>query len=151
MEELKNKIEKLNSNIEFSEKTSQFLTVTVSKEDLHVFLNNLKEDKNLAFDYLFCMTGMDYGKELGVIYHLEATTYRHQLVVKVNLEDRENPTLDSVVDIWKTAEYNEMEIFDFFGIKFNNHPNLKRLFLTPDWNGFPLRKDYVDEDNMVLR
>ena len=150
-EELQHKITSLNSNVEFTEEASQFLNVSVSKEELHQLCADLKSDNDLSFDYLFCMTGIDYGKELGVIYHLESVKYRHQLVVKVKTEDRENPTFDSVTDIWKTAEFNEMEIFDFFGIKFNNHPNLKRLFLTPEWNGFPLRKDYVDTENMVVR
>lgn len=150
-EELKNSIAAINSNLEFTEEASQFLNVTVLKEDLHKLCEQLKADDNLAFDYLFCMTGMDYGKELGIIYHLESVKHRHQVVVKVKTDDRENPEFDSVTDIWKTAEFNEMEIFDFFGIKFTNHPNLKRLFLTPEWNGFPLRKDYVDEENMVIK
>ena len=75
----------------------------------------------------------------------------HQIVVKVKTADRENPNLDSVCDIWRTAEFHEREVFDFFGIKFNNHPNLKRLFLTENWEGFPLRKDYVDEVNMIIK
>lgn len=163
-EELQNKISSLSSNLEFAEEASQFLNVTVAKDELFDFCKKLKEDKALAFDYLFCLTGMDYGKELGVIYHLESTTLRHQLVVKVQTEDRENPIFDSLVAIWKTAEFHELEVFDFFGVKFNNHPslepknhphlkpgNLKRLFLTPEWNGFPLRKDYVDEDNMIIK
>ena len=150
-EELQISIAKINANLEFTEEASEFLNITVSKEDLHQLCKDLKLDTDLSFDYLFCMTGIDYGKELGVIYHLESIKYRHQIVVKVKTDDRDNPTLDSVTDIWKTAEFNEMEIFDFFGIKFNNHPNLKRLFLTPDWNGFPLRKDYVDTDNMVVK
>ena len=150
-EELQHKIAKLNSNLEFTEEASQFLNITVSKEDLFDLCKSLKEDTNLSFDYLFCLTGMDYGKELGVIYHLESIIHRHQLVVKVNLDDRENPTLDSLTPIWKTAEFHVMEVFDFFGIKFNNHPNLKRLFLTPEWSGFPLRKDYIDTENIVLK
>ena len=58
---------------------------------------------------------------------------------------------DTVCNIWKTAEFHEREVFDFFGIKFSNHPNLKRLFLTEEWEGFPLRKDYVDDINMVIK
>jgi len=149
--EIQHKVAAINSNLEFTEEASQFLTVTVAKEDLFSLCENLKQDKVLAFDYLFCLTGIDYGEELGVIYHLESTIHRHQLVVKVNLKDRENPVLDSLTQIWKTAEFHEMEVFDFFGIKFNNHPNLKRLFLTPEWSGFPLRKDYVDEENIVIK
>jgi len=150
-EELQNKIASINNSLEFTEEASEFLNITVNKDDLHKLCTDLKSDTDLSFDYLFCMTGIDYGKELGVIYHLESIKHRHQIVVKVKTEDRENPVLDSVTDVWKTAEFNEMEIFDFFGVKFNNHPNLKRLFLTPDWNGFPLRKDYVDVDNMVIK
>jgi NADH:ubiquinone oxidoreductase subunit C len=99
---------------------------------------------------LFCLSGVDWGEELGVIYHLESTVYRHIVVVKVKTSDRDNPNFDSVWDIWRTAEFHEREAFDFFGIKFNNHPNLKRLFLTENWEGFPLRKDYVDDVNMVI-
>ena len=105
----------------------------------------------MKFNYAFCITGMDWGKELGVIYHLESTELKHRIVVKVMTEDRENPTLDSVHDIWQTADFHELEVYDFFGIKFNNHPKLRRLFLTPEWEGFPLRKDYVDEANMVIK
>ena len=133
------------------EEESEFLQVVVQKENLLKFCNSLKNDPKTKFDYLFCLTGMDWGKELGVIYHLESTTLKHELVVKVKTEDRENPELDSVWEIWRTAELHEMEVFDFFGIKCKNHPNLKRLFLTPDWTGFPLRKDYVDEANMVIK
>ena len=97
------------------------------------------------------MSGGDWDPELDVVYHLESTTLRHIIVVKVKTSDRENPTLDSVCDIWRTAEFHEREVFDFFGIKFTNHPNLKRLFLTDEWVGFPLRKDYVDEINMVIK
>lgn len=136
---------------EFSEEESQFLNVTVPKEQLYHVCSQLKSHPDLKFDYLFCLTGMDWGTDLGVIYHLESIDYRHNIVVKVKTDDRENPTLDSVCDIWQTAEFHEMEVFDFFGIKFNNHPNLKRLFLTPDWDGYPLRKDYVDEANMIVK
>jgi len=137
--------------LEFSEEGSEFLNVTVPAEELHEICEKLKDTPELKFDYLFCLTGIDWGKELGVIYHLESTEYRHNIVVKVKTADRENPKIDSVNDIWRTAEFHEMEVFDFFGIRFNNHPNLKRLFLTPDWEGYPLRKDYVDEENMVIK
>ena len=75
----------------------------------------------------------------------------HCVVVKVKTSDRENPVLDTVSDIWRTAEFHEMEVFDFFGIRFNDHPNMKRLFLPPEWEGYPLRKDYEDEVNMVIK
>ncbi|WP_457619246.1 NADH-quinone oxidoreductase subunit C [Lutibacter sp.] len=150
-EDLQSIINNLGSNLEFSSEASEFLNVLVPKEQLHSVCNQLKTNPNLKFNYAFCITGMDWGKDLGVIYHLESTEFKHQIVVKVMIDDRENPVLDSVHDIWQTAEFHELEIFDFFGIKFNNHPKLRRLFLTPDWDGYPLRKDYVDEANMIVK
>jgi NADH/F420H2 dehydrogenase subunit C len=150
-EELQNLIGSWNPDLEFFEEGSQFLNITVKPEQLHELMTQLKNNKQTQFDYLFCLTGVDWEKELGVIYHLESTNLRHIVVVRVKTEDRENPNFDTVCDIWATAEFHEREVFDFFGIKFNNHPNLKRLFLTEEWDGFPLRKDYVDEVNMVIK
>ena len=150
-EALQNLISSWNSELEFTEEGSQFLNILVKATDFHQLMSQLKSNSETSFDYLFCVTGIDLGKELGVIYHLESTTYRHIIVVKIKTDDRENPTFDTVSDIWKTADFQEREVFDFFGIKFNNHPNLKRLFLTDEWEGFPLRKDYVDEVNMVVK
>ncbi len=150
-EDLQNIINSFGENLEFTTEESEFLNVIVPKEQLHEVCEQLKINPDLKFDYLYCLTGMDWGGDLGVIYHLESTELKHLVVVKVKTDDRENPTLDSVCDIWRTAEFHEMEVYDFFGIKFNNHPNLKRLFLTPDWDGWPLRKDYVDEANMIIK
>ena len=149
--EIQDIVKSWGEGFEFSDEESQFLNVIVPKEQLHNVCSQLKSHPDLKFDYLFCLTGMDWGTDLGVIYHLESIDYRHNIVVKVKTDDRENPTMDSVCDIWQTAEFHEMEVFDFFGIRFNNHPNLKRLFLTPDWDGYPLRKDYVDEANMIIK
>ena len=137
--------------LEFTEEGSQFLNIIVQPLQLHQLMSQLKSNSETKFDYLFCLSGVDWGKELGVVYHLESTTHRHIVVVKVKTEDRENPAFDTVSNIWLTAKFHEREVFDFFGIKFNNHPNLKRLFLTEEWDGFPLRKDYVDEINMVIK
>ena len=150
-EALQNLISSWIPELEFTEEKSQFLNITVQPEQLHQLMTQLKSNSETNFNYLFCLSGLDWRTALGVVYHLESTTHRHQLVVKVKTEDRENPTFDSVWTIWRTAEFYEREVFDFFGIKFNNHPNLKRLFLTEDWDGFPLRKDYVDEINMIIK
>lgn len=150
-QEIQNTLEKWSENLEFSEEASEFLNVTVPKEELLEICKKLKESPDLDLDHMFCLTGIDWGKELGVIYHLESIEKKHSLVVKVKTEDRENPVLDSVNEIWRTAEFHEMEVYDFLGIKFTGHPNLKRLFLPPDWTGFPLRKDYTDEANMVIK
>lgn len=139
------------SLLEFTEENTQFLNITVQPEQFYALMHQLKTNKETHFNYLFCLSGVDWGEELGVVYHLESTVHRHIIVVKVNTKDRETPNLDSVYNIWATAEFHEREVFDFFGIRFNNHPNLKRLFLTEDWDGYPLRKDYVDEINMVIK
>ncbi len=139
------------SLLEFTEEGSQFLNILVKPETLHELMLQLKNNNKTNFDYLFCLSGVDWGKELGVVYHLESTTHRHTVVVKVKTNNRETPNFDTVCDIWATAEFHEREVFDFFGIKFNNHPNLKYLFLTEDWEGYPLRKDYVDEVNMIIK
>ena len=89
------------------------------------------------------------GKYLMVVYHLESTKQGHTIVLKVKTEDRQNPVFDTVCDIWRTAEFHEREIFDLLGIRFNNHPDLRRLFLDENWVGYPLRKDYQDEVNIV--
>jgi NADH/F420H2 dehydrogenase subunit C len=135
----------------FTEEESEFLNIEVQPEDLHSLMGRLKSRKETQFDYLFCLSGVDWGEELGVVYHLESTVHRHIVVVKVKTKDRNNPVFDSVYDIWATADFHEREVYDFFGIKFNNHPNLKCLFLTEDWVGYPLRKDYEDNVNMVIK
>jgi len=139
------------AHLESTEEGSQFLNISIDPDYLHELMSWLKTDQQTRFDYLFCLTGVDWGKELGVVYHLESTIHRHILVVKVQTTDREDPIFDSVQDIWPTANFHEREVFDLFGIKFKGHPNLKRLFMPEDWNGFPLRKDYEDEVNMVVK
>ena len=139
------------ADLEFWEEGSEFLNIEVAPDQLHGLMSALKENEETKFDYLYCLTGVDWGEELGVIYHLESTEYRHRIVVRVKTADRENPTLDTVSNIWATADFHEREVFDFFGIKFKGHPNLKRLFLTDEWEGYPLRKDYVDEINMIIK
>ena len=150
-QDIQDTISQWKEGLEFSEEESEFLNVTVGKEDLREISLKLRDTPGLSFDYLFCLTGIDWGQELGVIYHLESIDKNHSIVVKVKTSDRENPVLDTVSDIWRTAEFHEMEVFDFFGIRFTGHPNMKRLFLPPEWQGYPLRKDYEDEVNMVIK
>ncbi len=116
---------------------------TVPVAAFRTFAETLKNDPELAFDFLRCLTGMDWGEEgLGVVYHLESTGLGHQLIVKIVTPDRENPVLPTVSDIWKAAELNEREVYDFLGIHFIDHPDMRRLYLRDDWVGHPLRKDY---------
>ncbi|MGA8852977.1 MAG: NADH-quinone oxidoreductase subunit C [Christiangramia sp.] len=137
--------------LEFTEEGSQYLNLSIHRDYLHELMYYLKLNRNTSFDYLFCLTGVDWGKELEVVYHLESIEHRHIMVVRSKIEDRENPEIESVQDIWKTANFHECEAYDFFGIRFKNHPNLKRLFLFEEFEGFPLRKDFTDDKNMVVK
>lgn len=128
----------------------EFVETIVPRENLHDFMLKMKNDPSMAFDYLFCLTGADFEDHLKVIYHLESTVHNHCLVVKVKTENRENAVIDSVTDIWPTAESHENEVYDLLGIKFNNHPEPRRLFLDDDW-GYPLRKDFKDDIHVVSR
>jgi len=107
----------------------------------------LKEAPDLQFNSLMCLSGVDYGagKSLGVVYHLQSMTLMHQIVLKVELP-RESPTVPSVAFIWRTADWHEREAYDLFGIRFEGHPDLRRIFLPDDWEGHPLRKDYVVQE-----
>lgn len=108
--------------------------------------------KNAGFDCLVTVVGEDWGDSLGCIYYMKSTEEHTLVSVKVATTDRENPMLHSVSDLWKTALQEEREVFDFFGIKFINHPDMRRLFLRDDWVGYPLRKDYdASEEKNPLR
>jgi NADH-quinone oxidoreductase subunit C len=128
----------------------QYTEINLPAEKLHPVARMLREREELLCDFLFCITGVDYGNDLGVVYHLRSTVHEHTVVLKVRTSDRENPNFDTVSDIWKTADFHEREVYDLLGIKFNNHPDLRRLFLDNSW-GFPLRKDYVDDINIVTK
>lgn len=131
------------------EENKQFLTFVIPADKFHDMAVNLKNSEDTAFDYLFCLTGVDIVKYLMVVYHLSSTKHGHSIELKVRTEDRENPVFDTVSDIWLAAELYEREVFDLFGIRFNNHPDLRRIFLDENWKGYPFRKDYVDEVNIV--
>ena len=128
----------------------QFVEMTVTAEHLHETAVQLKETDEIAFDYIFCLTGVDYAENMAIIYHLESIKHRDSMVLKVRTADRVNPAIDTVSDVWITAKYHEREAYDLLGIHFNNHTDLRRLFLDDSW-GFPLRKDYVDEIRIVER
>jgi len=128
----------------------QFTEVTVPPLKLYHLARLLKDNKETSFDFLFCLTGVDYGQDLGVVYHLRSTKLNHSLVLKTRTPDRENPRFDSVADIWRTAEFHEREVFDLLGIRFSNHPDLRRFFLSSSY-GFPLRKDFIDDVNVITK
>ena len=113
---------------------------TVPAEKFHDLAARLRA---AGFDFLRSLTGMDWGEEgFGAVYHLEATATGENVVLRTLTPSREKCGLPSVCDLWKAAELNEREVFDYFGIGFLNHPDMRRLFLRDDWVGYPLRKDY---------
>ena len=122
--------------------------ITIEPEKIH---QELAELRKAGYDFLRSLTGMDWGEEgLGVVYHLENTTTGENKVIRTATTNRENPELPSVCDIWKAAEFNEREAYDYFGIHFIGHPDMRRLYLREDWVGHPFRKDY-DESLNPLR
>jgi NADH:ubiquinone oxidoreductase subunit C len=108
----------------------------------------LRSTEGLDLDYLFCVTAVDWRTHFTMVYHLSSTAHRHTLVVKIKL-DHTNPEVATVSDIWRTAEFHEREAYDLMGVVFTGHPDLRRLFLTDEWKGWPLRKDYEDPVNMI--
>ncbi len=123
---------------------TQLTEITVSPENLKKTARTLRDEPALAFDYLISLTAVDYKDKMTMVYHLDSTEFRHVVVIKTDVTDREKPAVDTVSDLWITAGYHEREVFDLFGIRFNGHADLRRLFLEDDY-GFPLRKDFSDE------
>ena len=148
-EELKATINSWMPEVEFTEEESQFLNAIVPKDQLIPLITKLKEDPNTHFDYMFCLTCVDWPEHFQMVYHIKSSDLSHMMVLKVNLTDKENPEVETVCRLFATAELHEREVFDLFGVRFLNHPDLRRLLLTDDWVGYPLRKDYVDEINIV--
>ncbi len=125
------------------EENGKTLSVTVPKEKLYETARNLRSEWGLPCDFLVDIVGMDYGDSLGVIYYLCCTQFPSSLIaLKTSTEDRQDPQLYSVHDLWDSAGLYEREVYDFFGIRFINNPDMRRLFLRTDWKGHPLRKDY---------
>ena len=118
--------------------------VNVAEADWHDFARKLKETPSLGFDLLTAVVGMDWKEKLGVVYYLTSTPHNwDMLAVKVEASgDRDNAYIHTVSDLWKVANFQEREVYDMFGIKFIDHPDMRRFFLRNDWVGHPLRKDY---------
>jgi len=127
-----------------------YVEVSVGFADLFSAAKALHDNGETSFDFLISISGIDYPTDMALVYHLESTRFRHMIVLKTRTSGRDNPIIDSVCELWKSAELLEREVYDLLGIKFNNHPDLRRLFLDSSW-GFPLRKDYVDDINIVRK
>ncbi len=122
----------------------QYAEAIVTADHIHELAKTLKSHPSSKMDYLFCETAADRKDGFHMFYHLTSTEYGHTIMLRVILPDKEKPVIPTVSDIWIAAQYYEREIFDLFGIHFENHPDLRRIFLEDDWVGHPLRKDYKD-------
>jgi len=147
-EELKTKITELLPAATFEE-GGEWLNINAEAKDWLAFAKQLRHDDSLFFDYLFCLTCIDWKTHLTMVYHLSSSKYRHNIVVKSKL-DRNNPEIETVSGIWKTAEFHEREVYEMFGVNFLNHPDLRLLILPDGWEGKnPMRKDFEDPVNMI--
>ena len=113
----------------------------------------LRDNPNTYFDFLSCLSGVDYGVEagrFGVVYHLASIPYQTQLTLKVSKENERNedglPSFPSITSVYGAANWHEREAFEMVGIYFEGHPDLRKLLLPDDWEGYPLRKDYTTVD-----
>jgi NADH-quinone oxidoreductase subunit C len=116
----------------------------VAARDLVEIATFCRDDPRLRFDLLSCLSAVDWPgeKRIEVVYHLDSTALRHWLVLKVDVP-REAPRLPSLEKIWRAADWHEREAFDLMGVLFEGHHDLKRILCAEDWEGHPLRKDYV--------
>jgi len=117
--------------------------IVVNSDSLLAVAEYLKNTESLAFDYFNYVTAVDYYSYFEIVYQLTSTRHNHSFVIKTRCYDRENPSVPSVIDLWQGADFQEREIYDLMGVKFEGHPNLKRLFLWEGFQGHPLRKDYL--------
>jgi NADH-quinone oxidoreductase subunit C len=129
------------------DETGEWLNVQVEATEWKRLARQLRNGPML-FDYLFCLTCIDWKTHLTMVYFLSSTGHRHTIVVKAKV-DRVDPLIETVCDIWRTAELQEREVYDLFGVRFTHHPDLRRLILTDDFEGYPLRKDFEDPVNMI--
>lgn len=147
-EALKEKITALLPTATFDE-AGQWLSINVEPNDIHAFAMQLRNDDSLFFNYLFCLTCIDWKTHLTMVYHLDSTKHRHNIVIKSTL-DAANPAIETVSDIWKTANFHEREVYEMFGVNFINHPDLRLLILPDGWEGKkPMLKSFEDPVNMI--
>jgi len=147
-------INKFGEGVILGEETSGLQKALIVKPEMiaEVCLE-LRDNPETYFDFLSCLSGVDYGtteNRFGVVYHLASIPFNTQLVLKVSVENNREldnlPVFPSVSAVYKTAEWHEREAYDLEGIFFENHPDLRRILLPDDWEGYPLRKDYQEAE-----
>jgi NADH-quinone oxidoreductase subunit C len=144
-------VQKLTDNfgnsIESHELSADMLCITVKKDVIHDVLLFLRDDRELQFNFLTTLCGMHYpeNNQLGVVYHLHCFVKNHRIRIKTTTK-LENPTIPTITSIWPSSNWMERETYDFFGILFEGHPNLKRILNVDEMTDFPLRKEFPLED-----
>lgn len=147
-EELKSKITGLLPTATLEE-GGQWLTINIEPGEWRFMAEQLRNDSSLLFDYLFCLTCIDWKTHLTMVYHLDSTKFRHIVVIKSKLA-ADNPVIETVTDIWKTADFHEREVYEMFGVNFRGHPDLRLLILPDGWEGKrPMLKNFEDPVNMI--
>ncbi len=147
-EELKTNILELLPTATFDE-AGEWLNIIIAPQDLLMLANSLRNSEPLCFDFLFCLTCIDWKTHLTMVYHMSSTKHRHNIVVKANL-DLANTAIETISHIWQTANFHEREVYELFGVQFLNHPDLRLLILPDGWEGRnPMRKDFEDPINMI--
>lgn len=124
------------------------VSIIIDRDKIVKVSQVLREHASCYFDMLSCITGLDNGNEVNtmeVIYNIYSIPFNHHLMLKVILS-RENPEIDSVISVWRSADWQEREVFDMYGIVFKGHPDLRRILMPADWEGYPLRKDYQTQE-----
>ena len=119
------------------------VTHVVDRANVRNLCNFLKIDPDLGMNYIVDVVGADYygnDPRFEVVYHLYSIRKKHRIRIKVRVNEGE--TVPSVTSIWPGADWPEREVYDMYGIAFDGHPNMKRIYMAEDWEGYPLRKDY---------
>ena len=145
-EEIKEYISTYAPNVIYDE-TGEWLNLILEATEWQKLASVIKEPP-IQMDFLFCLTCVDWKTHLTMVYHLSSTKHRQNIVIKVNLAI-DQPIINTVSAIWRTAEFHEREVFEMFGVDFINHPDLRKLILEDDFKGYPLRKDFEDPINMI--
>lgn len=143
--DIKDKILKIVPEVTFTEQGDTVAVVPLAS--FRKLAEALRHDPEDAMDFMRDIVGMDWGETLGALYYLESTTSNRRITLRTETDNRENPVIPSVCDLWATAQIKEREAHDFFGIIFTGNPDLRRLFLREDWVGYPFRKDYDMKSN----
>jgi NADH-quinone oxidoreductase subunit C len=120
----------------------------IEKDELIACARTLKEEKVFDFKMLVCETAVDRTEHFELVCHLRSLSHGHEMILKTHVERDGTPELHSLYGLWHAAELFEDEIYDLFGIRFAGHPFLRRIMLDDSFNGYPLRKDFINTEEL---